>query len=117
MLNALLPDTYVRPHRHLDPNKEEMLVILRGRLGILFMDEMGKVTRKVLLEAGGSEIAVHIPAGCFHGAVALDPCVVFEAKAGPYAPHLQNEWAPFAPAESSPEAPAYLAKLKELFAG
>ncbi|MBI3938478.1 MAG: hypothetical protein HY323_15995 [Betaproteobacteria bacterium] len=43
--------------------------------------------------------------------------VVFEAKAGPYRPHAPEERAPFAPAEDSPEARDYLARLRALFAG
>ena len=47
----------------------------------------------------------------------LQPCVVFEAKAGPYAPHLPSELAAFAPEESSPQAASYFAGLKRLFDG
>ena len=32
LLNALMADTYIPPHRHLDPNKDETYVVLRGRL-------------------------------------------------------------------------------------
>lgn len=117
LLNAVLPGAYIQPHRHLDPNKAEALVILRGRLGIVFFDEGGVVTGTVVLEAGGPSVAVNIPAGRFHGAAALAPAVVFEAKAGPYMPHLPDEKARFAPEEGSPEAADYLARLTRLFDG
>jgi len=117
LLNAVLPGAYIRPHRHLDPDKAETLAILRGRLGLVFFDEAGTVTGKVVIEAGGRCVAVNIPAGQYHGAVALAPAVVLEAKAGPYAPHRTDEKAPFAPEEGSPEAPGYLARLVRLFDG
>jgi cupin fold WbuC family metalloprotein len=117
LINAVLPDAYIQPHRHLDPRKEEMLVILRGRLGLVFFDDGGKVTGTLCIAAGGPRLAVNIPARRFHTAVAVEPAVVFEAKAGPYVPHLQAELAGFAPQEESPEAGPYLAKLKSLFRG
>jgi cupin fold WbuC family metalloprotein len=94
-----------------------MLVILRGRLGLVFLDETGAVTGKVVIAAGGTSIAANIPPGQFHGAVALAPSVVFEAKAGPYAPHLPAEKAAFAPEEGAPAAAEYLARLRRLFDG
>ena len=115
LINAVLPDSYIRPHRHLDPQKEETLVILRGRLGVVFFDDTGQVTSTLSIAAGGPQVAVNIPAGRFHAAVAFEPAVVFEAKAGPYVAHVQNELAGFAPEERSPEAGAYLAWLKSLF--
>lgn len=48
-------------------------------------------------------------------AVAFEPSVVFEAKAGPYVPHTRDETAGFAPAEGSPGAAAYMTRLKHLF--
>jgi len=91
-------------------------MILRGRLGLVFFDDDGAVTGTVLLAAGGERIAVNIPAGQFHTGVAFEPSVVFEAKAGPYRPHAADEKAAFAPAEGARDAPAYLARLKSLFA-
>ena len=32
LLNAVEPGTYVRPHRHLNPDKVDVIVVLRGRL-------------------------------------------------------------------------------------
>ena len=117
LINAVLPDAYVRPHRHLDPAKEETLVILSGRLGLVFFDAAGNVVERALLEAGGPKLAATIPPATFHTAVALDAgAVVFEAKAGPYLPHGPGEAAEFAPPEGAPEVPAYLAGLKALFA-
>ncbi len=116
LLNALMADTYIPPHRHLDPNKDETYVVLRGLLGLVEFDDAGAVTRTLKVGAGGTAIGVDVAHGTWHTAVALEDSTVFlEAKAGPYLPLTAEERAPWAPAENSPAAPAYLAGLKSRF--
>ena len=116
LLNALMADTYIPPHRHLDPNKDETYVVLRGLLGLVEFDDAGAVMRTLKVGAGGAAIGVDVAHGTWHTAVALEDETVFlEAKAGPYLPLTAEEKAPWAPAENSPEAAAYLAKMKVLF--
>ena len=116
LLNAILPQSYIQPHRHLDPDKEEMLVVLRGRLGLVFFDDAGHVVDTALLEAGGERLAASIPPGRFHTLVALDDGAGgFEAKAGPYLPHAPREKASFAPEEAAQDAASYLNELRKLF--
>jgi cupin fold WbuC family metalloprotein len=83
---------------------------------VILYDAQGNVTGKMKLDEHGPVRAVSIPIGVFHTAVALAPTVIFEAKGGPYAPHLPDELAPFAPAEGSPEAPQYLLTMEALLA-
>jgi cupin fold WbuC family metalloprotein len=117
LLNALEMDSYIQPHRHLDPTKDETLIVVRGKLGAIFFDDLGNVTHKVIIEAGGENVGLHTPSGIFHSFVALAPnSVIFEAKAGPYVPVGDNEKASWAPTENSPEAVAYLAKMFSFFA-
>ena len=117
LLNALEPGTYIRPHRHLDPEKEELMVLLRGRMGMIFFDDVGNVTETALLAAGSRAFGIDIPAGQYHSLVCLEADTVFlEAKAGPYRPFTQEETAPWAPAEQDTGVPAYLAGLERLFA-
>ena len=113
LLNAMQPDSYIPPHRHLDPNKDETFVVLRGLLGLILFDDAGNVVQAATVGAGGTALGVDIPHGAWHTALALAPdTVFFEAKAGPYLPFTEAERAPWAPAENSPEAAAYLAALK-----
>lgn len=113
LLNAMQPDSYIPPHRHLDPDKDETFVVLRGLLGLVLFDDAGVVARSARVGAGGAAIGVDIPHGTWHTAIALEPDTVFlEAKAGPYLPFTEAERAPWAPAENSPEAAPYLAALK-----
>ncbi|MCX7165122.1 MAG: WbuC family cupin fold metalloprotein [Rhodocyclales bacterium] len=118
LLNAMQPDSYIPPHRHLDPNKDETFVVLRGLLGLLVFDDAGGVMYTVTVGAGGAALGADIPHGTWHVAVALEPDTVFlEAKAGPYLPLTEAERAPWAPSENTPEATPYLALLKACVAG
>lgn len=116
LLNAIEPDSYVRPHRHLDPLKDETILCLRGRLGCVLFDDAGAVQSLCLLapqDAPGIDIAC----GQYHSLVALEPgSVMFEAKAGPYRALGSDELAPWAPVDGA-DAQAFLAWMHGLFAG
>jgi cupin fold WbuC family metalloprotein len=117
LLNALMANTYIPPHRHLDPNKDETYVVLRGLIGVVEFDDHGKVTRTLRVGAGGTALGVDVAHGTWHTAVALEDNTVFlEAKAGPYLPLAEAERAPWAPAENTLDAADYLMRLKHLFA-
>jgi cupin fold WbuC family metalloprotein len=110
--NAMCADTYVRPHRHAHPSKDETLVLLRGALGVVIFDPGGNVQLARTLLPG---MVADVPYDTLHAWVALvDGTVFLETKAGPYAPNAPDEWAAFAPPEGDPRAPAYLAYLKSL---
>ena len=116
LFNAIEPGSYIRPHRHLDPAKNETFVIIRGRLGVILFDEDGQVTDMVPLSPEGNTVVVDIPHGRFHTAVSLEPgTIFFEAKAGPYLPLGDAEKPHWAPEEGTPEAAGYLAGLAALF--
>lgn len=116
LLNAIEPDSYVQPHRHLDPAKDETLVVLRGAVGLVVFDDKGKVVQHAVLRAGTGAIGVDIPHATWHTFVGLEPgSVIFEAKAGPYLPLAREETPFWAPTERDPTANAYLGKLHDLF--
>lgn len=110
MLNAMLRDTYVRPHRHLDPPKCESFVILRGRLAVLVFADDGRIKKGHVLSTGSDELhGIDLAPGIFHSIVVLsDAAVIFEVKPGPYEAATDKEFAEWAPAEESPDAPAYV---------
>jgi cupin fold WbuC family metalloprotein len=116
LFNAVEPGSYIRPHRHLDPAKDETFVIIRGRLGVVMFDGGGRVVKTALLSAGGEVVAADLPHGAFHTAVSFEPgTIFFEAKAGPYRPLTDQEMAHWAPQDGMPEAAGYLEFLKSLF--
>lgn len=116
LLNAMEPDSYIPPHCHLDASKDETILMLRGRIGMVLFSTEGEITGTHVLEACGDKIGINIPHGQFHSLVALEPgSIFFESKAGPYQPLSAQEKASWAPNEGDPEANVYLMKLKELF--
>lgn len=116
LLNGIEPSSYIQPHRHAHPDKDESILCIRGRLGALFFDAAGTLTETKILDASGPTIGVDIPPGTFHSLVALESgTVFFEAKAGPYEPLGEDEIGSWAPAESDAEATNYHAKLAAHF--
>ena len=112
--NAFCSDSYVQPHRHAAAEKDETLVVLRGKMGVVIFDEAGTVLLARRLSPG---MVADVPANTFHSWVAFEDGTVFlEAKAGPYVPVGPGERASFAPAEGEPGAAEYLAWLKSLCA-
>lgn len=116
LLNAVEPDSYIRPHRHLEPRKDETFVVLRGAFGLVLFDDAGNVTDARVLRAGGDLVGAHVPGGVFHCLVSLAPgSVFFEAKAGPYNVPTDKDWPAWAPPEGASDVPAYLSRLRALF--
>lgn len=116
LLNAIEPQSYIPPHCHLDPTKDETLLALRGRIGLLVFDDRGEVMAREVLRPEGPVQGVDIPAGVIHSLVALEAgSVVFEAKAGPFLPRAPGELAAFAPTEADPAAAAYLDWMRAQF--
>jgi cupin fold WbuC family metalloprotein len=112
LLNAIEPGSYIMPHRHLDPNKGETMIVLRGTLGLVSFDDAGNIIDAVKVSHGGSAQGVDIPHATWHTVFALETGTVFlEAKAGPYLPLTEDEKATWAPAEGDSAAADYLARL------
>ena len=116
LLNAVEPDSYIRPHRHHDRFKDETFVVVRGSLGVVLFDEHGNVSEAAPLRAQGDLIGAHVPSGVYHTVLSLEPgSVFFEVKAGPYVPLTDKEFAPWAPPEGDAAVSDYLARLRALF--
>ena len=106
---AMEPATYVRPHRHADPETWELLLILRGSLALTLFDEEGTVTGRTILNAAGPVRAVEFPRNVWHAPVSLEPgTVVFEVKQGPYKAIEETNLAPWAPRDGDPAAAVFL---------
>jgi cupin fold WbuC family metalloprotein len=116
LLNAIEPGSYIPVHCHLDANKEESIIVLCGKLGIVLFNANGTVSAIHTLSIQSDIIGINIPVGQFHSVLALEPnTVFFEAKAGPYLPLSAQEIASFSPIETDPAAPAYALWLRSLF--
>ncbi|MEW9799533.1 WbuC family cupin fold metalloprotein [Alteromonas sp. CYL-A6] len=111
---AMLPDSYVRPHRHTLATKWEFFMVVRGEIDVILFDENGTVTDKITLTAGddGQCNSLQIPPGTWHATVCRAPVVFFEVKQGPYLPEDDKNFATWAPAEGDASVSAFLSALK-----
>ena len=116
LLNAMEPGTYLRPHRHLNPDKDEVFILLRGKAAVFIFDEVGNVTESIILSPAEGMYGAEIKAGVWHGMVVLESgSVIYEVKQGPFAPLSADNLAPWSPAaEDKDAADAYIKKLESL---
>lgn len=116
MLNVLLRGTYVRPHRHVTPEKSEAFLPLTGRVGIVCFEDDGAIAGRYELDAAGSVRGIDLAPGVWHTVLALsDVSVCYEVKPGPWEAASDKDFAAWAPAEGGREAAAYLERMEALF--
>ncbi len=120
MVNAVQPGTYVQPHRHLHPPKAETFIVLAGSAGFIFFSDDDPVdldsAEYVLLDRDRGAFVVDIRPGVWHGLVCLVPdTVLFEVKNGPYAPHSDKDFAPWAPEPGTQEAAEFVKELERRY--
>lgn len=107
-INAIEPDTYIRPHKHENPDKTEILILLRGRVLILEFDLSGTVADHFILDFETGNKAVEIPPGVWHTFLALGKgSAVYELKEGPFNVDTDKVFAEWAPEEGTAQADAY----------
>jgi cupin fold WbuC family metalloprotein len=112
MLNAFEPGTYVRPHKHESPDKCEVFLVLTGKALAVQFDDAGAIAEHIVLDHAAGIYGVEISPRAWHSILSLAPgTVLYEVKPGPYAPLSDKNFAPWAPAEGSSDAPAYLASI------
>lgn len=116
LLNAVEPGSYVIPHCHLDPEKDETMICLSGRLGIVIFSASGAVLQTVECRHDGATLGVDIPHGVIHTVLALESGTVFlESKSGPYRPLDEAEIPVWAAAEGSAAAAQCWQDWRRLF--
>jgi cupin fold WbuC family metalloprotein len=113
MLNALESSTYVQPHKHVDPDKRETFIVLKGKIAVIEFDDKGIITDKIILCNELGNYCAEIITGSWHTVISFeDNSVYYELKDGPYSEGTDKVFASWAPAEESQEAVKYLEKLK-----
>lgn len=84
LINVLLPGTILPIHRH--RHTAETYVLLRGKMFVVFYNDLGAQTERYLLDPTIGNYGVNIPAGQWHGIEVIEPSAIFEVKDGPYMP-------------------------------
>ena len=115
LLNALEPDTYLRPHRHCNPDKSEIFILLRGKMVVFLFDDNGHITDTFPMNPLKGCYGGEIPPRIWHGLLVLESgTVVYEIKEGPFAPLTPENMAPWSPpAEDTKAVTNYIKKLRE----
>jgi cupin fold WbuC family metalloprotein len=112
MLNALEPGTYVRPHKHADPDKREIFILLKGRMAVVEFDDDGNIKDHIILDRRSGNYAAEISDHAWHTVISLGSgSVYYELKDGPYFPATDKIFSDWSPEEGSPEMTAYLEKI------
>ncbi len=84
LINVLLPGTPLPIHRH--RHTAETYTILRGKMFVVFYNDLGGQIERYLLDPRIGNYGVNIPIGQWHGIEVIEPSAIFEVKDGPYTP-------------------------------
>ncbi|MCH5219369.1 MAG: WbuC family cupin fold metalloprotein [Muribaculaceae bacterium] len=84
LLNVLLPGTILPVHRH--THTAETYILLRGKMFVVFYNDLGEQIERYLLDPQIGNYGVHIPQGQWHTVEVIEPSTIFEVKDGPYTP-------------------------------
>jgi len=118
LFNAIEPDSYIRPHRHLIVKRDELLIAIRGLMALVTFENDGQIkcVSRFGTEKYGSSVAAgtEVPAHIWHTVIALRPgSILLEVKAGPFSLKHAKEFASWSPEENTDEARAYFEQLRE----
>lgn len=90
LLNALEPGTVLPIHRH--PHTAETYLLLRGKIRVMYYNDLKEETESVLLDPLCGNYGIHIPANQWHTLEVIEAgSVIFEVKDGPYTPLGEND--------------------------
>lgn len=84
LINVLLPGTPLPIHRH--RHTAETYALLRGKMFVVFYNDLGEQTERYLLDPRIGNYGVNIPIGQWHGIEVVEPSAILEVKDGPYTP-------------------------------
>ncbi len=102
MINAILGESYVAPHKHDELEKTETFRIIKGKAFVVFFEDDGKVKDKIEMDSDpdGRRIVTVRP-GIWHTVIPMsEETVLLEAKRQPsygYNPDTDKTMAPWAP--------------------
>ena len=114
MLNSWQPGTYLRPHKHENPDKREVFIALTGKFVVIEFDDTGNIRDHMILDPFTKEFAAEIGERVFHTVICLEPnSTAYELKDGPYNPIDDKNFASWAPKEGAKGCEEFNQKLLE----
>jgi len=112
MLNAVLPESYIRPHKHTGLHSVDTVQALRGVFEVVIFNDEGEIAKSI--PVAGRKIVSIFP-DTWHTVVATSPCVIYQTtghEEGGYDPKTHKVFPDWAPEEGTREAGSYLDVLK-----
>ncbi|MCX6231741.1 MAG: WbuC family cupin fold metalloprotein [Bacteroidetes bacterium] len=108
-VNAIEPYSYVQPHKHENPDKREIFIIIKGKMLVVSFDDNGNIADHFILDAGKDKFAIEIPEKIYHSIFSLESgSIAIEIKDGPYMPSNDKIFATWAPKEGDEQCKAYI---------
>lgn len=89
LIDVLLPGSIHPVHRH--RHTSETNILLRGKIFVVFYNEIGAQTQRFLLDATTGNYGVHIPIGQWHTIEVIEPSAIFEVRDTPYTPPTSED--------------------------
>ena len=117
---TLTKGTYIRPHRHSEGHKWELIIALSGEISVLIYDDDAVVTDRFTLSQNEVQV-FEMPPNTWHSLYSIsEHSSFFEVKPGPFLPTKSEDFALWVPEEKSAEAQAFLswcskARLKSCY--
>lgn len=117
LLNAVEPGTYVAPHRHINPDIDEIFLVLRGKIAMFIFNDDGTVKETFEMSPDSDIKGMELEPGVWHSLVVLESgTILYEIKNGPYTPLSPENIAPWAPKNGNQkEIDKYINHLLEIF--
>lgn len=115
MLNVMNKDTYFCPHKHINPDKREAFILLRGKIMLIEFDDLGNITESFILSRENESFGCEIKQRSYHTLICLEEnTILYEVKDGPYDPLTDKIFAPWAPKEGDPDCQTFNRKLLDI---
>jgi len=100
MLNIMNIDTYVCPHKHINPDKREAFILLQGKVLVFEFDDSGRIKDYIMLDREKGSHGCEIGQRSWHTIICLENnTVLYEVKDGPYDVSTDKVFATWAPSE------------------
>lgn len=116
LYNFLQPGTYIQPHLHPRPHASESICLLLGSLTFFVFKDDGSVSQTIPMNSNNLDNnVIDLEPNIWHSFIVHEEdTLIFETKMGPYSITEDKVFAPWAPAEFTPESEVYLEKLYTL---
>ena len=116
LLNAMLPGTYIQPHRHNLKGTDEHWLAVVGKIAAISFEDDGSLRHYEVVSSKENTPLVSLPEKEYHTLIVIDnPAVILEITKGPYNADTYKEFASWAPLEEDRErAGRYLDNLTSL---